>query len=842
MTEKSIKFSFTVDDRSVQHAKHALTEILSLTERIARSMSGGAGGPGGQGPPMTFLGGMNVGGRPGGGGPAKAPGAAGAANNPYAAQAKGLRDLSKTSGDTAKTMAQDLRKSIEDQKRSLSDLDAALETASKRYEELMKNQSSLVSSMLAQGATPAQAQAYSSGQLQGQRDYIDNTRAKRFDVAGELRNAQEAHEKHRAKVAGGGWESELGEGGTPQAPKAKSWVPNGAKVAATFVALSAAGSAVADAMFKGVSAPLQRQAREAQLFGTMGVQTLQGDLTNAVAAMRLTGGSRAGGDNYDTTRFMELSQMVKTQQAASAGAAVSALVGLDVNGATKAAAAVAMPSTELKERMARMLEDHKLAEPLYYANLNNFQNSAATRVAMSRRTGYSPDGLHPLLAKYDPGEALGGFEAMRGGGYGFAQKNLWVGASLSRQGLNVNDIGQMLSASAASLQGKGAVAEMLRTIRVGLDPVAVEQLAKGVAAGVQAGLFGATSGMGLAETLRFGMEGMSGAEQTRAMGARVSGLAGASVALGGGDGLGKAINVLAANKIVGPNGDIFTKQALLELAQDPMSLAAAARGDISGPMAAAGITQKMAQQMQATTGTRAMAQYTPQPGVDLNPGSKRYRTLVEKYGGNYKAMFDDLPISERALLPGTAMTELSSAVQQQKLPGISTFDQAQAYVALAAGIGGGPVGPGSPQGGDPTGKTTEGIFVNRTRETAENALRDFLTPEVKKTIEDAASAAPVLAATFLNMGNVSVSAGEAADSLKRLTDTIDIFVKRYGVPRDRAEFEEKEAKRKAAREAQDVQNTAEAKDDPISGDNGWGKGLPNGGKAPKFTVPGGGQK
>lgn len=787
---KQIKIAFAVDDRSITNAKRSLTEILNLVERIAKTM-GGIGGAGGatRGTPFSFLSGVGIGGapRPGGGG--KAPDA-NSIGSVFAAQAKGLKEVAKASTDTSKTMAQDLRRAVDEQRRALKDLDDAVDTASKRFKQLKSSQQDLMSSMTASGASPEQARAYTASQISGQEDYVNNLKWRRSKARQGLKDSQSKEDEFYESIAErseGGHKESLGEryGRSAFGRRFPIRDPQGRLFRAGVVGGAAAGGIVAGAneyqtqFFDTIS----NEARQAQAFGSIGTSTRNGDLTYIAAAMQIM---------RDPDKRKELAELAKStgsQSVVGGAEGLFSIFGGNAGAVGSAIRGFGNTDTPLKEKMRSYMDQQIQSDPEFFDKLSKFQNEAGMRVQTMRRLGFSSKSLSDvrIAAGEDEGLVNSAFESVRGGGFKFAQKNLFSAISAGRAGLNVGDIGSFVAANAATA-GRGGINELLRSVRVDLDPVAAEALAKGVAAGINSALFGAVSGMGLVETMRFGMNNMNPEEQARNMRTRMGSLGGVANVLGGMDGAGHAINLLTAHRVAGPGADIFQTNAMMHMMNDPTTLAAIARGDVPPALAAQGITPEMARDMvSSTTSWRAQASFFNQgQGTRLTPASKRMKDLAENYGGDIKKYLTSFSGAAQK----NAISELASAYTAN-----TTFkdqDTAETYLSFIAGIGAGPVKKGKFQSGDAAHDSPE---LKQARDAAKNNeenYKNFVTTN-EQFLKEISGLTQRFGETFTHMGKLSTNADMAAKSLQALADAADKFIlKTGGKPPERKGADQKE--------------------------------------------------
>lgn len=807
-TNKNIEFKFTVDQASVQKAKQALTDLISLADRLGKALSGAGGGARhGNSPPMSFLSGIGVtGNKPGGvgGGPGANPGAG--ITSAIAAQARGIKDLSKLSSESLRNMAGDLRKSVDDQKRALKDLDAALESAGKRFQDLKSRQSQLVSSMVAQGASPTQARAYANNQLEAQEDYVNNLKHRRVQTRGQyegaVKDSRSFYDQADPYKAGEGppsaWQNAknlMGNFGITTRTPSGGFARAGVMGAAALGGIVAGANEMQQQRFDIIS----NEARQSQAWKNVGVATKNGDLTAAAAMLQVLR------DPAKSKEFVGVGYATGEGRAQGVAGAVTGIFsnpnvpGQMLRGWNEA-------DTIQKEKMRSYMDQQIQADPEYFDKLSKFQSEAGMRVHAMRRLGMGSDSLSKTRQGF--GEDIGGevasFDAVRAGGFRFAQRNMWSALSAQRGGLNSGDIGSAIAAQAPS----GGIDQLMKTLRVTLDPVASEHLAKAIAAGINSSVYGVVSGLGLGETLRFGTEGMSSEMQTRTMGRRAGSLGVIGSVMGGADGMGKGINVLSANQIVGPGGDLFTVNALANVMKDPTAVAAAARGEVSPALQAMGITAPMINQMVAkTTSWNARARTIGQGGAELSPAMESMRNLKENYGGDLKKMVGSMA---PGALRDRMVTNLAAGYQATMPDSFSTFDSAEAFVSFQAGLGG-PRAAGKSGSGDAAFKSAELEYARKTAADNEENQRKFMQAE-KDNLKDLTALTQVYGKTFISMGSLDKSAADAADSINALRLAVDsLTTKVGGKAPERAKAVEKVAQELNAKTAHDRVTGAQEK-------------------------------
>lgn len=165
---KQVKFSFAIDNSSVQSVMRSLRDLTAQAEKFAKAMQGvGSAMTGG-----FFSGGVGGKAPTPGQATAKMSGAAkvggtSAISNVVLENAKAFRSMATMGGDALKSMQDVLKKSVDDQKRSLTDLDRTIEKLGQRYQELKRAQQGAVGAargtiggaMTTTGAELAQAQS-----------------------------------------------------------------------------------------------------------------------------------------------------------------------------------------------------------------------------------------------------------------------------------------------------------------------------------------------------------------------------------------------------------------------------------------------------------------------------------------------------------------------------------------------------------------------------------------------------------------------------------------------------------------------------------------------------------
>lgn len=767
-TNKNIEFKFTVDQASVQKAKQALTDLITLAGNLGKALDRAGGPRHGNLPPLSFLSGIGAtagskGGSGGGGGGNPAQGITAT----ITAQARGIKDLSKISSESLRNMAGELRKSVDDQKRALKDLDTALEAAGKRYQDLKGRQSQLVSSMMAQGASPTQARAYANNQLETQEDYVNNLKHRRAATRGQYEGAVKDSRAYydqvdpykRGEAEPSAWQNAKG---MMSNFGLQTRLPNGNLMRVGAMGAAALGGIVAGAneMQTARFDTVSNEARQAQAWGTIGVATKHGDLSHAWAMNEILRDSEKRKD------FMGVGASIGEARTQGLAGSVTGILS-NPNVVGQALRAWNEADTVQKEKMSSMLSQQQQATPEDLDRLSKFQSEAGMRVHAMRRLGMGAASLSKVREGF--GEDIGGeisaFDAVRGGGFRFAQKNMWTALSAQRGGLNSGDIGSAVAAQAPS----GDINQLMKTLRVTLDPVASEHLAKAIAQGINSSVYGVVSGLGLGETLRFGTEGMSSEMQARTMGRRAGALGAVSQAMGGADGMGKGINVLSANQIVGPGGDLFTVNALTNVMKDPAAVAAAARGEVSPALKAMGISAEMINQMvEKTTSWNMRARTIGQGGAELSPAMESMRNLKENFGGNVKKMVGSMAAGP---LRDKMITQLAAGHQATMPDTFSTFDQAEAFVSFKAGLGG-PQAQGRLGSGDAAHKSDELAYARKTAQDDEKNQREWQQGHDQQ-LKELTQLNQVYGKTFISMGKLDKSADDAAESIRALTQAVD---------------------------------------------------------------------
>jgi hypothetical protein len=241
--------------------------------------------------------------------------------------------------------------------------------------------------------------------------------------------------------------------------------------------------------------------------------------------------------------------------------------------------------------------------------------------------------------------------------------------------------------------------------------------------------------------------------------------------------MGTAINVLAANNIVGPGGDLYKVNALAQLGGDPAALYDAMAGRISPGLESMGVTQQDAKSMFQDSMTRNLrARFIDQGGTATTPATKAMQRLITKYGGDVGAYM----MGEQAAGgdQNKLLTDLGAGLNAVMPQTISTTEQGKAVAAMLAGAGdtGNVYGKGL---GDAAYNSTAREYERSKQKGSEKDFRSFLESNgdfVKQLSQDMME----FGKTFLRMGNIDVGAEAASKSLIALADAADGLTHKLG--------------------------------------------------------------
>lgn len=772
--KKEVVFKILVDPQSMAQTRRAFQEILSGAQQVARALQGIGLGPGGGGVAGGSLGGA-VGGpqsraqmvsaarTPVGGGNGQQKGLA----QVFIDNANNLKGLANVGRDSMRIMSEGIKRAVDDQKRSIGDLDNTLAKLSKRYETLRQGEQAVRAAYVGQGLSPDEARDLYQARLSGIETKAANLGASRAEKFKDLGTLDE--QRRQAAIARdpysqtGGPDDEEG----PPGRFARMW--SGFKGA---MGAGARGKVVGGSIAAGILAGageltaqpfdfVTQQARQAQALGTMGVATRHGDLSYASALMSVMGDVNKRGE------FMDVGERnISTGISSAGGSVMQGLMRGDPNVPGNILRAVEGLDSTMKERMRSYIEQEMAANPAFQFNLNKFQNEADSRVAFARRTGIGDINQSGIMDS--TGEDLGtlqsAFESVRGGGRKFAQRGMFDALRAMRGGMDGGAAGGLLGAGAPT--GTGAAA--LNVIITGVDPVASEHLAKGLAGAVEGSQFGPQNATSFARAMMAGRGENAALDvyESRKMGAAIPAL---GALLGGGtDTLGTGLNVLAANKAVGPGGDLYTVNALSQLGQNPVQLLNAMKGDISPEMAAMGITQEGAQSMFQNSLMRNMrARSIAQPGAKLSPASQAREDIVSKFGGDPRAWARSA--IEGGMDPNDVLVRFGGVLSQEMPQTFGDTGMAkEAGRLLLSEEFGGPLGTNQGKKlGDAAYGSASGVLKRERIKSTEKEFKSFLEGEGDK-LKELATNMSNIGTHFENMGKLEISAGDAAKNLAAL--------------------------------------------------------------------------
>jgi hypothetical protein len=769
---KEMKFKVALDEQSFAQVRRAIRELLSDATKLAQVLNGGGGGrPGGGllggGPMMTgTVGGsqsnaqmLSGAGKPGAGPQAlKSPLA-----SVFIENASALKGLASVSRDSMRVMTDGISRGVEQQRRAIRDLDADLAKLTRRYEELGNERGAAIVG----GVSPAQANAaYQAGTNQ-----VFSSMA---SVAGQRSVAAQQLQQLQQIQAGAG-----GSGGGSASSGASGFmgIPFRNSQGQLFRGKFAAGAAVAG-LFAGADEIVKQPfdlvtnaAKQAQSIGTMGVATKQGDLSFALALMQVAR------DPNMRREFGQIGGNTRAYAVSGAGRAIgSGLTGIlqgNVPNPGDVFRAFGNLDTRQKEAIRSYVDQVKLADPQLYANLATFQGGAAGNLGLMRQMGMSDVGLTALAQRVgygsgqDRGDIAGAFGSLRGAGRGFARGNLGLGLAAMRGGMDMGAFGDLAGAAASG----GSLSSLFGGLTSGIDVVAAEALSRAAAGAIRGSGYGAAGDGLLGPLTSVGFGGRPEVDVYRAQqrGAALSGVA--SLLGGSADPFGTGINVLTANRIVGPGGDMYQARALAQLGGDPAALADAMAGkDPSGLLRAqfGQDFQSQATRMFQESITRNVRSrfISGAGGGSPSPATATMQRLVDSYGGDIGAMLRQEGASDDLLNQlGVGMSEI--------LP--QTFASAAQGREAAAMIGG--FGAGGRRGrglGDSGAGTLTGKFRAGVVGASEEEMNGFLSGgEGAKLIAAVSGIVKEAGDAMVRAGGTDRAAEQAGTSLLALVTAAD---------------------------------------------------------------------
>lgn len=667
---KQIKFAFVVDERSALQAKRVISELIASAQKLSQTLAGvtlGGGGTGGLiagnvGGPMSqqrMLSGAQGQSQQGG-----------SLAKVFLDNANSLKNLANIGKDSMRVMSDGIKRAVDEQKRSLSDLDSQLAKLAKRYDELGNRKRAAIASGMSPGAA---ADLYD-------RDYGGGIRREQVGLLGQRSQMQSEMAKldeQRRQIAIAS-DPYSGSGGSGDEPP-PSWGDRyggsafgkrfplriGGKLARIGVvagSIAAGSSAVAQELSNSPFDFVTQSARQQQALGTMGVSTKQGDLRYAAALMQVMR------DPSMRQEFLKVGQQDRVTASVGTAGAFGKIFGGDFNVPGNVKSALEGVDSTNKERLRSYMEQQIQGDPDFYQKLGKFQGEAGGRLGMMRRMGFGENGLSSVIAAAgENGQDIGSaFEAVRGGGTGFARKNMFKMLSVLRGGGNAGVFGDMLTEAMPGGQGGNLLAGAMG----GQDIVIAEKLAQAVGSSLRGAQYGAGQGTGILGALSYNPSGS--ALTAYDVDQRTAAMPALGNFLGGkGDGLGTGINVLAAQKIAG--GDLYKANTLAQLGSDPDALYSAMQGRVSPELQAMGVTQGDAKAMFQETMTRNIKARLL-TGESSTPAMKAMEKLANGYGGdvgafmngelaaggNSKTLLSQLDAGMKAIMPGMGHTGMAA--------------------------------------------------------------------------------------------------------------------------------------------------------------------------------------
>lgn len=762
---KQIKYSFVVDQTSVQQAQRIVRDLISDFERLGKAMSGmvgpqhgtGGGSPISAGGPQTqgtMISGVQQQSQKGAIG-----GMAGLAQS-FTAAGSSLKNLAGLSQDSMRMMSSGIINAIEAQKKSIQSLDAEIEKVAKSYDELAQKKAHV----LGAGAKADYAERkYGTSSeaaigLQGQHLSLVQQRAEQMSNLDKLKNEQQelspGADGPAGPPGGGGWDYNSSWFGKKFPTRIGGKLARGAVVGA---AVAGGGAAIVDEMFSGPSDYLNNASRQGRAFGRMGVSTGQGSLRYIDALNTINSDPELRKD-FNEAAGQDILTGVK-----NVGGDVLGLVTGNIKNPVGGLKTI---DSDQKERMRNMIEQIPDMNPMRTWAREKFESEAGSRAAAMRRMGVSSAGYSSLKESAgaygfeDAGASA--FETVRGGGQDFARRQMWTAMKAGASGMNMTVAGDFLVQSSAS---GGGADRIFDAVARKLDAVSAENVLQGVTQGLSKNIFGPTSGAGLAAAMTSGLEGGSPEEVYRAK-QRAGALGAVSQSLGGGaDAMGMSINMLSAISTAGEGGDLYKVQALADLSKDPAAMAdIMAGGAIPAGLAAFGITKGDVEQMfNKNTSMDIKARLVRQSsGTNKTAATLAMEELADKYGGDIRAYAKD---------HGTkAEMEILGAGYKAIHPNIASTQEGQAVVEILGNYGVQLDGKRGAHGMGMVGGS-EATYIREKIKAEEKLYREQITAKDKngktmaENLADASKDIQTFAQQFAKMGDLGTSASQATSSL-----------------------------------------------------------------------------
>ncbi len=748
---KQLKFSFAVDEASAQRVKNILRELTQEAEKFANALKGAQGPGGGGGSP--FFGGGNVGAVPSGAqtvgrGGAQQAGRVGAFS---LESVTAFKNLSVQGQDSLRQLGASVRQSVSEQRSQFESLNRAVLELTSNYRNL---QGMMGAGVPGPGATSATAP--------GAFTYVPGGGSTAATAAALGAPGAPAPPGGGGRVAG---VAAAAAGGGGAAGFGLAALRRLAAPAAGIGLIGDVGKEFQSQYFQDVRAA----ARHAQAFGTLAVETRKGDLSNLAAIQMI----RRENPEFFQTDDLKL--------AMRAGKIPGFMMGLVTRpaGAFRDMSDIEVEA-EVKEAQRKFIEQKKQSMPDLMERLGTFTEQAEGNLGMMRRMQM---GEVPMLqmfrrnAAFSRGEVTGAFESVRGGGLGFANRNMGAVLGAMTGGMGAGAAGQILTAAAPG----GRASRFLASFG-GLDAVAAERA--GIAAGAQLQTGGPiVSGVPFADAMtRFGF-GRGSAMDTVTAGYTGQALAGLKSIGGGADPMGRGIRILTAERVLGPGTSIASRDYLTNISTHPEL--------ISQAMSAQDGTEPPELRMRGITWSQVRNFYQQSTSQDLRAripgifsGSDKVSTSMNKlfdvYGGDITAFrrgevgrgktfssVNEARVAIGAGLQAVFPQTVEGDLQAQRMSDI-LFAQDP---TLRLGAGGAPRGRRGVSGGQ------SADYLKRTRTAAETSQLELLAGAGGEGtgISPASLAASMKEGQklFKEMGNISTTAASGANSLAAFTAAVD---------------------------------------------------------------------
>jgi hypothetical protein len=737
---KQIKFEIVGDARALnQTLEQAVRQVQNFAKQIAQATGGMIGGNLGTGGPI--IPGANNTGQQG------AQAANSAIIRTVEENKKILDSLKGASTNTLRTMADMAQREIDREKKAIDSLSASLENLNRRYDQISKIRDILKDN-------PAGQQ------------YADEANR----VFGKVKDLNDQRQRSEENL---GVNQQIVDSANPPPPPG-FFGKLGAAASGLFGrgGMRALGGAAAVNMVGDLVTTLASESvrqrfdvsnaavMQAQAFKQPGLATRQGDLSYALALARMGNGSREDMDSLGHSGFAR-GVSIGGQHFGSLGALFRTI--------TSPASAIAdgvrsgrMMDSEMKRDVSARLQADIASDPTFFAHAGEFRAQAGSRVAMMRAAGVGAQGLNSLLSK---GNSLGfGDEQVFGEYSAIANRIGRQGAKKLTQavlqgmttGMDQGVLTQL--ATSGAMSGNGDLAGLMAS--QGQMNLAARNSIGGFLASQAVNQFGAGDVSGMMGMLSFGTGG--GAKGALAAEQNIAGVGGMNQLLSGAyDPYQKGMNWLYASRNAGKNASLYTMKALAT-GLDARTLSSVMAGGKNLPdhLRAAGVTPDMIKgQWNDVTGS-ILDRIIPGGETPMEQAAKALRggdfmTKLKSYVGKGKGM-DNRIGNVAALFSNAYDLDMNTAAGE---------------VRNMLGLGRkGKMGKG---GGDAAGGSHELEELKQQVFTYAKEAR-LAFESVGKLLEKlnaelGPNAIEQVGNTFERLGDLDVSAEQAAEKLNKLT-------------------------------------------------------------------------